>query len=511
MRGYADGRGKHEDGPDVKYHHVGGFWHCKGFVPWGGRDYGMSREDVDAGLTGHWPDPSALLWAWLFDANRWALDGYELWLANVKLPTGGTRREINETIVQAINAYEYRPRRETLAAIQGMARGLSSQPVVTQHPGPLFEATWLSRYHELVPEDRAFNKFLLESADAVGMRIAGTWTLALSATAYEMTKNEDYLRRHAGSLARVVRQVFHDPHPDKRWEGYGFGTTRDDKFHVQWHRFAHALKQAGIDKLPPPDEPGHYLCAASRFNVPYDVDVRGTRILIWSDTAAPELTLEASTVGVGDIQATSLRVLSPQLKTVLDVDRLAIAGGKGAKTPLTRPSSWQGSAETHTLPPGEGGLYTALVGSNRIGLFQPISGGPECQVLLNTQAKNREPILYFATLSRGYLVPLTGGRIRLAFTASGIADGSYIAVHAPGGRAIAQRYLRAGETLQVTLNERGKTEGPWLLDAFSDGSGYFQMTIDAPAAEPLLYGRRLEDVELIRQKLARSGAVKAAP
>ena len=231
MRGHLDGRGKLEASPDVKYHHPGGFWHCKGFVPWGGRDFGMSREDVDAGLIGHWPDPSALLAAWLFDANRWALDGYELWLANVTFPTGGTRREINETFAHAITAYEYRPRPEILAAIQGMARGLSSQPVVAQHPGPLFEPCWLSRYHELVPEDRAFNKFLLESADAVGVRIAGTWTLALSATAYDMTKDEKYLRRHAGTLARVVRQVFHDQAPTERWEGYGFGTDARRQIH----------------------------------------------------------------------------------------------------------------------------------------------------------------------------------------------------------------------------------------------------------------------------------------
>ncbi len=441
MRGRYNGRGEHEDCPDVMFHAVGGFWHCKGFVPWGGRDYGMLKDDLDAGLTGHWPDPSALLSAWLFDADRWALDGYELWLDKVKFPTGGTRREINETIVHAINAYEFRPKPEILAAIQGMARGLSSEPIVEQHPGPLCDPTWLSRYHELAPEDRAFNKFLLESADTVGLRIAGTWTLALSATAYEMTKDEAYLRRHAGTLARCVRQVFHDPAADKRWDGYGFGPTRDGKFLSQWHRFSYALQKAGIDALPAPDEPGHYFCGACRFNAPRDVADRGTGILIWSDTAPPELKLEACPLGRGGIQGTSLRVVSPKRKTILDIEQIGISSDKAPRTAVTRASSWEAVSETHTLPPGESGLYTVLLGSNRIGVFQPISSYPECQVL-RLAPKNREPTIYAATLSHGYLVPLTSARIRLAFTAAGTSDGSYVAVRAPGGRPIAERYLR---------------------------------------------------------------------
>ncbi|HEV3137896.1 MAG TPA: hypothetical protein VGZ26_08320, partial [Pirellulales bacterium] len=106
-RGHVDGSHKRLPGPDVKHHDPGAFWHCKAFVPWGGRDFGMDRNDADSGLTGHWPDPSGLLLAWLFDANRWAKDGYELWLDHVKFPTGGTRREVNTALVHAITAYEY--------------------------------------------------------------------------------------------------------------------------------------------------------------------------------------------------------------------------------------------------------------------------------------------------------------------------------------------------------------------------------------------------------------------
>ena len=117
QRGHLDGNNRLQAGPEVKYHNPGAFWHCKAFVPWGGRDFGMDRDDDDSGLTGHWPDPSGLLFAWLFDANRWAKDGYELWLDHVQFPTTGTRREINTTLVHAITAYEYQPKPEILAAI----------------------------------------------------------------------------------------------------------------------------------------------------------------------------------------------------------------------------------------------------------------------------------------------------------------------------------------------------------------------------------------------------------
>jgi hypothetical protein len=65
------------------------------------------------------------------------------------------------------------------------------------------------------------------------------------------------------------------------------------------------------------------------------------------------------------------------------------------------------------------------------------------------------------------------------------------------------RYLRAGDSVNATLNEPGGPSGPWLLDAFSRNTGYFKLTIASDAAEPLLYGRRLEDLQWIRQKLGK--------
>ena len=67
----------------------------------------------------------------------------------------------------------------------------------------------------MFPDDGRFNKYLIESADAVGVGVESVWSLALSATAYRLTKNEKYLRQHAATLARVERQVFYDPAADR--------------------------------------------------------------------------------------------------------------------------------------------------------------------------------------------------------------------------------------------------------------------------------------------------------
>jgi hypothetical protein len=503
-RGHLDGNQKPVPGPQVKYHNPGAFWHCKAFVPWGGRDFGMDRNDTDSGLTGHWPDPSGLLFAWLFDANRWAKDGYDLWLDNVKFPTTGTRREINATLVHAITAYEYQPKPEILAAIQGMAHGLSSVPIMNQRPGPLWEPTWPSRYHELFPNDEAFNRYILQSADAVGVGVESVWSMALCATAYRITKKEEYLRRHAGTLARAVRQVFHDPAPDKRWDRYGFGPgpDRDGHFILQWPRFSAALQEAKIASLSAPDEPGNYLGSVCRWDNSADIAARGTRILIWKEPAPTAFDVQATSLGGGDIQATSLQLLSPQGQPVLNVPRIPMSAEFPVVVGQTRPSTWSVAVEHYAIPGKTPGLYTVLFGSNEIGVFQPLTNGPECQVLKNSKLKHwSDPASFSAKLTHGYLVPLTKARIELTFFAAGDRDGCYISLEGSRRQSILAQYIRAGDSVTVTVNQPRGVQGPWLLDAFSDHSGFFRLAISADVDEPLLYGRRLEDIQLIREKL----------
>jgi hypothetical protein len=505
-RGHLDGKNKLQPGPGIKFHNPGAFWHCKAFVPWGGRDYGMDHSDDDSGLVGHWPDPSSLLLGWLIDANRWAKDGYELWLANVKFPTAGTSREINTSFVHAITAYEYLPDPNTLAAIRGMSRSLISVPILQQRPGPLFEPTWLSRYHELFPNDDAFNKYIVKSADEVGVNDEGIWTLAISATAYQITKKEDYLRRHAGTVARAVRKVFHDPAPDKRWDNYGLapGPDRDGHFMLQWPRFNAALKEAKIDSLPAPDEPGQYFCGSCRWDNRVDIAKRGSKVLIWNESSSMALDVQAITLSGGGLQATSLQVLSPQGQAVVNVPRLPMSDNDRGVVRVTRPSSWRIAQERYPVPGDKPGLYTVLIGSNEIGVFQPLTSHPECQVLRSSKLKNwKEANLFAVKLSRGYLVPLTKSKIELTFQAMGHLDGSYLSLTDARQKPVLSRYLRGGDSVSVTLNSSASDMGPWLLDTFSDHTGFVQLAISANIEEPLLFGRRVEDIQLIRQKLGR--------
>jgi hypothetical protein len=443
-----------------------------------------------------------LLFAWLFDANRWAKDGYDLWRANVRFPTRGTRREINTTLVHAITAEEYEHNDATVEAIKGMAASLASVPIVEQKPGPIWEPTWLSRYHELFPEDEAFNKYLVASADAVGVGIEAIWSLALCATAYRITGNEDYLRRHAGTLSRAARQVFYDPDPDKRWDRYGFGPgpDRDHHFLLQWPRFAAALRDAKIDSLPALEESGHYFCSTTRADNAADVMARGARILLWRDKPdAFKLSLEGGPLTTGDLHASSMEVLPPQGSSLLTSPRL-FASGRAKH--VVRPSSWEALSEKYTVPASEPGLHTLLIGSNQIGLFQGVSDSPECQLLL-TSKRSGEPRGYSTKVTRGYLVPLTRSRIVLTFKAEGPSDGGHLRLQNAQGQSVLDQYLRAGSATSVTLNDRASGAGPWFLDAFADHTGFFLMEIDTDAEEALLYGRKMEDIELIRSKLSR--------
>jgi hypothetical protein len=489
--------------PSVKYHTPGAFYHCKGLVPWGGRDYRMDAMDIDAAHVGHWPDPSSLLLAWLLDANRWAKDGYDLWLKDLKLPTTAAAREGNQTLVHIITAYEYQPNPRLLQSVHAMAKALISRPILKHRPGPIWDPTWLSRYHELFPDDEAFNKYLLESADAVGLNCEGFWSLALCATAYDMTGDKKYLLRHAGTLDRTRRQLFQDP--TGRWQNYGHkpGATQDCQFAMQWPRFLAALGKAGfkqLDDLHPPDEPGHYLSTVSRYDNDADIDARGTRILVLKPESTgdskPMLTIDGSVVSGGDIHATSLRLLDPARKTVWKDPRIYMSTGH--KPIVERPSSRQVVRQHYPLGDA-GGIYTLLVGAHEIGIFQPIAGGlPECQVLQNERIRNwSEPVRYHCKLTQGWLVPLARAPATLTFTAIGQRYGSYASISPRDGPKW-ERWLLAGQSADVRL-ESG--QGPWKLEVFGDHNSATELHITTSVSEPLLYGSNLPDILLIKDKL----------
>ncbi|MGD9720904.1 MAG: hypothetical protein AB7O59_23420 [Pirellulales bacterium] len=503
MAGHTDGKGDHYPGPTIKFHNPGSFYHCKGLAPWGLRDYGMDRSDADAGLRGHWPDPSGLLYAWLYDANRWAKDGYDLWRKHLDFHTTGANREINCSLLHAMTAHEYQPADDLLAAIKAMSQSLRNVPILKQKPGPIWEPTWMSRYYEMFPEDEEFKAYLLKSVDELGLRNEGIWTLALSATAYRITGDDKYLRRHGASLLRLQRNVFYDPHPDKRWDRYGLAPSpsRDGHFMLQWHRFLYALRQAKIESLEAmgvPAEPGHYLHSP-----------QGTRLLVLKEAGRPlPIELQGSTLAGGDIHATSMEVLSPAGASLLKVDRLPMSAATPVIQTHVRPSTWDAALENYAVKDAGAGLYSVLFNSYQFGVYQPLTGLPECEPLRSQRQRTTgQECYYLAQLSRGHLVPVGRGRIALTFTALGRTDGSHIAVYNSAGEPLVNQWLRAGDTVTVNLTGRsggaGGSAGPWLLDAFSDHSGYFRMDVAADTEEPLLYGSNLDHIQQIRQRLGR--------
>ncbi len=493
-RGYYLGDGTLREGAsETKSHKLGAFWHCKGLVPWGGRDYGMDKNDADAGMFGHWVDSSALLFAWILDADRWAKDGYDLWLDNVVFPTSGVRREANSALIQAMDAYEYRPDATTLAAIQGLGKSLSSVDVASQRPGPLWHPTWLSRYHEMFPDDADFNKFIVESADKLGAGIEGISSMALCATAYDITGDEEYLLRHAGSMDIVKKRLYSDAGGE--WDNFGLSPGpggMDQHFMAQWPRFLYTLHNAKIKSMPEVMEPANYFNSYCRFNNNGDIASRATTILVYQPDgdSSTQITADAVTMAGGDIHSTSLHVYDPVGQELITDTRM------GFKTRYQRPSGWGVRREQYDLQTVDSGIYKIKYATYQIGMFKKMTGLAECQVLKRDKISTwSELVIYSIKTSKGYLVPRTSGDISLNFTAKGNRNMCHLMLKDKEGTVLIDAHFKPTETMSVTINEQN---GPYFLETFGWASSYFNMQITAAdIEEPLFYGAGLTDIETV--------------
>ncbi len=491
----------------VRYHWPGGFYHCKALLPWGSRSYEDDAMDTDAALWGHWPDPSALLSAWLYDADRWAKDGYDIWRSQVRLSRTGTRREMNQTLVQAMNLYDYEPTDELLSDIKGLlfgieqpgkglVSGLLSQPLQLQEPGPLWSPVWLTRAYHLFPNDQRLREYIVKSANETNLSITGIWTLALSATAWEITRDPKYLERHAGSMATIRQMIVRDP--TGWWEGYGLapGATGDNWFAVQWYHFVKAWRDAKLGSPIAPKEPGTYLCPSSNVERPADVAARGGRILILQDKAgaarpAP-LNIQVANILSGDMHVTSFSLISPDGRPLWSEPK--IDPGKRGERPSGR------GALTKEYPgPGAAGLNTLLFGSYSIGIYQGLAGGlPECQLLQSTHSGGPDNrVVYMAQVSSGWLVPTTENSTRLSVTAAGTFGASWISI-TPRNGTRQLRWLIPGDTVQSLLES---SAGPWLLELGGALNGNVRVEIESNVPSPLLYGSNLEHIQMIKQAL----------
>lgn len=489
--------------PRTRWHDPGAFYHCKAFVQWGGRAYNSDNNDADSGPWGHWIDPTCLLLAWLMDGDPWAKDAYDRWRANFYLPDATYRkREFNTTLKHLLEWHEYEPdNAAVLSDIQTIMTDLPSAPLVNEAPGPIWEPTWLSHYHEVFPEDDDFIDYLLTSAAALGVLGENIWTYALSATAYDLTSDASYLHRLAGTLSRALRAVFVDPDANKLWDGFGWspGPARDFHYSLQLPRLLRAMENAGLTELNPIAETGQFWNGGAIYNNATDVTNRGT--LIYAYRAAggdpdPSLDFQLDSIFHSTPDAMSVKVLSPADAVLLDVARLNITNG--STNPYVRASSWLTQREQHAVAAAGTGLYKIKLGSGYVGIFGPLVNLPTAQVLRRENLSTTGSPQYFvARVSSGYMKPRVSTPIDLTFKAFDYRRPSYLKVTASDDQIVYDGWLRSGTSVTLTMNSPGGKPTPWFVEVSAEFSGYTELRITAQVDEPLLFGHNLSHLNTI--------------
>lgn len=506
LRGYRLGDGSTRPGaPEFKWHVPGAFYHCKSHVPWGGEAYGMPQSDSHSGLVGHWVDPDGLLYAWLIDANRWSKDGYELWLRGLKevrtLPEGGTKREINTTLSRALVAYDYTHDPTMLPAIYGMAAGLRGAPLATQQPGALWEPLWPARYVERT-RDPEYRQFVLNSSRQT-RELAGIEALGLSALAYKLSGDKQLLLRHSNWLYDLTRSLHKERDPLYNNFGLGPGPLGDGFLSLQWPYFKTALRHAKIKQLALIPEPGDYLHGVSRFD-----DTReqcGCDVLVLKQRdEAWQIKLAVHALSGGDLHPVSVRMFDPRgrvqvLTPRLDREKLASvvrASGRDAKEII-----WDIPAD------GQLGIYRILIRGYEIGVMQPLTKWPEACVVMNEELPGvRDPVEYRAKATRGYLVPVGQGPVKLTVSAASEGLPTRIKVTDSRGEIVLHRSLmksrpEAAATLQLNLPASPPT--PWLFDVYTAGSGYYSLRAQGGGSRLLLLSNSIEHANLIARAISR--------
>ncbi len=290
----------------IAFHLPGAMYHCKGCTPWGSEAKGMIRRDTHAGLYGHWVDSDAHLYAWLIGGDARARDLFAMWVDSLKqygYMGSGVRREANNTLAMILNAYEFTGDADFLAPIWTLGQSLRTrEPLEQQNPGPMWHPLWINRYYHLT-RDPDYVPFILKYGRWTAM--GGTWNLALSALAYEVSGDKTYLTQQLNAVKQFPRRLYRcagDP-----YDNYGMGPG---PLGMNWGEmgvgpFMRALKQAGVREFPAdlPERDGQYPVAMGRKAFSE----------LWGYTkAGGEIKIEMATMGVeGDAHRGEVVVTSP--------------------------------------------------------------------------------------------------------------------------------------------------------------------------------------------------------
>ena len=489
LKGKPDG----SPGPETKHHVPGAFWHCKGGLPFGGRDYGMDANDIDADLVGHWPDPTSLLWGWVIDACDFSREGYEIWADNVKFRSDGWAREVNTSIVHAIYLYEYLEHTDPVLEnkIRGMRNGLMSLPLKDQAPGPIWMPNWLSVYYEAFPDDTEFKNWLVAQAPTVMPGIEGCWAMSLAATLTDITGDTSWIEKQFSTVNRATKVLVEST---DLWQGYGCkpGPSYDQHFMLQWPRLSAAYLKYNLLDIAGVYEPGNYLFGIARLSTewPEDMQIRGTHIytLIPDGITSFDITIDAATLAGGNIQGCSMYVNRPDGTKALDVPRLVISNN--IRNRHWRDSNYDIDREVYTVDThGVSGLWEIVFGSDGIGLYQKLTQYPEAQKLQSLNGP----------------MPISGEQIRhkikhgtlyLRRTKEAETENGFIHFRAMGTKnatCVNNTWVMPAAIKKFELS----LPNPTKIDVFSDGDGWAEVEIDYQTRYPFWAASTENDVELI--------------
>lgn len=465
----------------------GAIYHCKSWIPWGFRASGQLSygDELDTSFCSHFAYADSLLLAFYMDADYWAKDGYDLWLNGIGRYTGpagsvGFRwpitsygREVNTSLYQALIAYEYNPTQSgVLAGISGMKTSLmdyypSGVPfTLGTQPGPIWESAFLSKYYELFPNDLVFKEWLLDSANNVGVNTEteGEWGMALAATAYDITGDENYIRQFSGVLDRMPRRPYNGPSGAWLYFGNQFVTDDDGMYSYQWPRFKYALNR--ITEVTKAYEIGTYFAGRNTWSSgdassASDAVNRGTKVYILGDN--PVITNHITSIAGGDATKNALWYTqqSGYLNAVLVTGCLASTNSNiDQDVPrVTRSSSWYVLQEQYTLPTT--GLVQVMYNGDAIGLFRNLSTYPEAQILDSTTPG------YATKLGSGCMYVFStnamSGTIKCGLSPfTSVRSPAYVKVgNNPGV------WLLPGEVYNYTVPGRTYT----TFECFTDGAG----------------------------------------
>lgn len=460
----------------VRFAVPGAMYHSKGLTHWGRKDYAMGRSEAHAWIWGHWIDPDAALWMWYLDADPRGADVYNIWHESIEkfgLPRDGVAREINTALACAVNLYEHTFDADLLPYIHGMADGLrTNEPLTEQYPGPMWHPLWVNRYYRMTRDPR-YVPFILEYGKHDQLK--DTWTLGLSALAYDLSRDDQCLKIHFDRLRNWHDGFYRKPGDPYDWYGQGPGPLGSRWAYMTWGHFLKQLHVAGYENFHAvPRQFGQYPCAdgrAKQLDSPPSVTVY---MLDRDDKPfTAELTMQSQG---GDLHAVSLVLLDP------DGKQLAHHEGGG-------PSRLHEKVDV----PADGvkGLYRVETRSFRAGMGGPVTDAlPEAALLPAGRPLHARRLC-------GTLQPLDASPVTFTVRTTYGRSPTNARLYDAQGNLIEQVSLladRGDGEMTVTIDPQAHAL-PWRIEA----AGVF--TLEHDAEKGLLLGRSTEDVAAIADTL----------